>query len=106
MQWLFVPIPLCSNLFINVIITMESTNRSDVSRKRDQSKIMKQWWQKKHTAVAEGVSLKAELEKLKDELANVTAGKELLHSSNKALSDLNRSIAAERDSLLEERDNY
>jgi hypothetical protein len=36
----------------------------------------------------------------------VTAGKELLHSSNKALSDLNRSIAAERDSLLEERDNY
>jgi hypothetical protein len=55
-------------------------------------------------AVAEGVSLKAELEKLKDELANVTAGKKLLHSNNKALSHLNRSIAAERDSLLEERD--
>jgi hypothetical protein len=59
-HWLFAPIHLCSNICFNVIITMKSIDRSDVSRKRDQWKIMKQWWQKKHTAVSEGVSLKAE----------------------------------------------
>jgi hypothetical protein len=68
---------------------MESTDRTNVSRKCNQSKIMKQWWQKKHTAVAESISLKAELEKVTVELAHVIAGKELLHSNNEALSHLN-----------------
>jgi hypothetical protein len=48
---------------------------------------MKQWWQKKHVALTK-------------RLAQVIASKELLQSNNKALSHLNRTISAERDSLF------
>jgi hypothetical protein len=48
----------------------------------------------------ESLSLKAELEKVKIELANVVASKELLHSDNKALSHLNRIIADKRNSNI------
>ena len=73
---------------------------NNLSRKRDQSKIMKQWWKRKKEFFVESVPLKVEIEKLKEELAAALASKEEMKSSNKSLSHLNRTIAAERDALL------
>ena len=99
------------SIWCNFIILMETPNECTVvSRKRCQSQIAKAWWEKKHAAINESISmreevihLRSQLEEARMEVDALRNTKVLLQSSNKSMVSLNKAISAERDSLLTER---